>query len=144
MIGVEQNGRLIEVQSAIGMRQHLVPERGQILWIQPRIGVANGHQQVVRVDLPVGDQLRFDLTRRSPTLASRGAGPRAIVAVRRAVRPRIHTNATASNPRTRPGNSQAASARGLTPMRARSTPPMPVPAAALPELVWAWGQDRQE
>ena len=38
MIGVEQNGRLIEVEEAVGMRQHVLTERREILPYRERRG----------------------------------------------------------------------------------------------------------
>src|SRR5947207_9642816 len=36
VVRIEQDRRLVNVQSAITMGQHVMPERREVLWVQPR------------------------------------------------------------------------------------------------------------
>ena len=60
VVGVEEDRRLEDMQVAVGMRQHLVAERGEVAMVQPRVGVAHGDYQVRWVESPGVDQFRLD------------------------------------------------------------------------------------
>ena len=58
VIGVEQDGRLVDVQHPVRMRQRVMPQRRQVLAVEARVGVEHGHQQVLGVELPSVDERR--------------------------------------------------------------------------------------
>src|SRR5207302_7991603 len=65
VVGVEEDGRLKDVQETVGVLEHLVAERAQIALMQPRIGIAHGDDQVLWIE-----QARVDQDRKSTRLNS--------------------------------------------------------------------------